>query len=148
VKWCLIFILLIELDAQVLESLMVLHSVVAGYTSYYQVNDRRFAIRGDVLMKEKYNRAWHYSQGLELVLSISLGVVSGLKNKNNYLGYVKDLLLFSGVRWIVKDGVYNLLNNDAWFHRSKNTGWDLEMFGTWYVKIGYLVTVIIIYYFF
>lgn len=127
------------------ETNCILHSVVSGYSMYYQMKDRHYYKAGETELKEKYNRNWHISGGIELGLSLTLGGVSALKNKDNWLGYAKDLLLFSAIRWNVRDGVYNMLNGDSFYHQSENTTAMLEPLGYWYVKLGYLITAIIIY---
>ena len=132
--------------AQSIEIISVAHSVISGYSAYYQAKDRQFHRAGNEVLVQRYNSAWHTSQGLELGLSIGLGGASVYKNQDNIIGYAKDLLLFSAIRWVVRDGVYNSLQGESWFNQSKNTTAMLEPLGTWYVKIGYLIVAIIIYY--
>jgi len=122
------------------------HSVVSGFSAFHQMRDRHFYKTGNQELKKHHNRMWHITGGIELSLSIGFGIFSGLKNKENIYGYIKDVLLFSGIRWFVRDGVYNLLNGNAWFYQSPNTTAILDPLGTWYVKTIYLMGVIIIYY--
>jgi len=95
---------------------------------------------------KKYNKYWHTTGGIELGLSIGLGVTSALKNKDDWWGYGKDLLLFSAIRWMVRDSIYNSLNGNSWFHQSNSTTAKLEPLGTWYIKLSYLITALIVYY--
>lgn len=143
---CMVVIFNSVIMPQVFEGLTVLHSVASGYNAYFQMRDRHFYANGNTEMKEKYNRRWHYAGGVELSLSIVLGVSSALKNKSDLWKYGKDLLLFSAVRWFVRDGIYNTLNNNSYFHRSQNSTAILEPLGTWYFKTGYLILAIIFYY--
>ena len=135
-----------QTNAQIFEALIITHSIVSGYSCYYQMLDRHYYKTGQTELKEEYNSKWHTTGGIELGLTLSLGVTSALKNKDDFWSYGKDLLLFSAVRWMIRDGVYNSLNGNSWFHRSDNTTAKLEPFGTWYVKLSYLITAIIIYY--
>ena len=136
----------IQLSAQTFEALTIAHAVNSGYDAYYQMRDRHYYKTGDTELKKKYNELWHYTGGIELGLTLGLGVTSALKNQDDWWGYGKDLLLFSAVRWFVRDGVYNSQNGNPWFHQSNSTTAKLEPFGTWYVKTGYLIIAILIYY--
>jgi len=109
------------------------------------MKDRQYYASNQEL-KEKYNSNWHTSEVFELSFTLSLGVVSALKNEDDIIGYAKDLLLFSAVRFMVRDGVYNSLNGNSWFHQSNNSTAITESLGFWYVKVGYLVVAILIYY--
>ena len=95
---------------------------------------------------KKYNSYWHTTGGAELLLSFTVSGFSALKNKDDWWGYGKDLLLFSAIRWTLRDGVYNSLNNNPFFHQSDNTTAKLEPLGTWYVKLTYLAIAVLIYY--
>ena len=145
-KTALIILFAFQLQAQTFEVLTVAHAVNSGYDAYFQMKDRHYYKTGQTELKKKYNSYWHTTGGIELGLTLSLGVTSALKNKDDFWSYGKDLLLFSAVRWMIRDGVYNSLNGNPWFHQSNNTTAKLEPLGTWYVKLGYLLTAIIIYY--
>ena len=140
--YLLIILLCGLLNAQVVEITSVAHSVVSGYSVYYQMQDRELYRQRDA-EHIRYNQLWHHTQGVELGLSIALGGLIALNN-DNLLDAGKDLLLFSAIRWVVRDGVYNSLNGNPFFYQSPNTTAMLEPFGTWYVKIGYLITAILI----
>ena len=136
----------IQCNAQTFEVLTVAHAVNSGYDAYYQMKDRHYYKTGQTELKKEYNSKWHVTGGLELGMSLSLGVFSALKNEDDWWGYGKDLLLFSSLRWLLRDGTYNMLNSNSFFYQSPNTTAKLEPFGTWYVKLSYLALSIIIYY--
>ena len=108
--------------------------------------DRHYYKTGETELKKEYNGYWHTTQSLELGLSLGLGVTSALKNKDDWWEYGKDLLLLTAIRWTLRDGVYNSLNGDSFFHQSNSTTAKLEPLGSWYFKLGYLITAILIYY--
>ena len=124
------------LNAQEVEITSVVHSVVSGYSVYYQMRDRELYRQGDVEYK-KYNSLWHYAQSLELGLSLPLG--TAISENHNIIDISKDVVLFSAIRWLVRDGVYNMLNGHPFFYQSPNTTALLEPFGKWYVKVGYFI---------
>ena len=136
----------IQCNAQTFEVLTVAHAVNSGYDAYFQMKDRHYYKTGQTELKKEYNSKWHVTGGLELGMSLALGGVSVLKNKDDWWEYGKDLLLFSAIRWTLRDGVYNSLNGNPFFHQSNSTTAKLEPFGMWYVKIGFLLTAIIVYY--
>ena len=111
-KWILTILFCGLLNAQVVEITSVAHSVVSGYSAYYQMQDRELYRQGDA-EHIRYNQLWHHTQGIELGLSIALGGMIALNN-DNLLDAGKDLLLFSAIRWVVRDGVYNSLNGNPY----------------------------------
>jgi len=145
-KTALIILFAFQLQAQTFEVLTVAHAVNSGYDAYFQMKDRHYYKTGQTELKKKYNSYWHTTGGIELGLTLGLGVTSALKNKDDFWSYGKDLLLFSALRWMIRDGVYSLLNDKSFFHRSPQSTAKLEMCGYPIIKIGYLALAIIIYY--
>ena len=68
--------------------------------------------------------------------------------KIDWLGIAKDVLLFSSSRWVIRDGVYNSLNGDSFFHQSNTTTAILEPIGSPYLKLGFLIFAILFKYVF
>jgi len=128
----------------IVPALSIIHAVSDGYTTYYQMKDRMlFKQNGNY---KPYNKNWHTAQGVTLGLSFTVAIFSALKNQDDWWDYGKDGLLFSAIRWMVRDGIYNSLNGNPFFHQSNSTTATLEPFGTWYVKLSYLALAIIVYY--
>ncbi|MDP3966192.1 MAG: hypothetical protein Q8Q04_01530 [archaeon] len=125
-------------DKLIMDGLSLTHSVVSGYSAYYQMRDRTFFRSGDEELEKKYNSLWHTTQGIELGLSLGSGGYSVLKNKDEFLEYTKDLAMFSALRWVFRDGVYNSLNENPFFYKSPHTTAKLEPLGNWYVKLAFL----------
>lgn len=140
-KVLLYFLFSAIIYAQGFEIVSVTHSVISGYSTYHMSMDRELKASGN---KEYliHNSKWHTLQNIELALSISLGGLSLYNNydeKIDWLGIAKDALLFMAVRWTVRDGVYNSLNGDNFFHQSNGTTATLEPFGNPFVKLGFLL---------
>ena len=131
---------------QGVEVVSVTHATVSGLSAYYQMKDRHYYKTGETELKEKYNSYWHTTGGIELGLSVALGGLMVYENYDediDWLGIGKDVVLFSAVRWLVRDGTYNMLNGNPFFHQSNNTTAKLEPFGMWYIKLSYLAFAII-----
>ena len=128
--------------SQGVEITSVTHSVVSGYSAYYQMKDRTYYASGETELKKRYNSYWHTTGGVELGLSIYLGMQIEKQN-DDLLGVAKDVVLFSAIRWLLRDGTYNMLNGNPFFHQSNNTTAKLEPYGFWYVKLSYLVLAIL-----
>ena len=97
-KYLFLLLFTASLSAQTFEVLSVAHAVNSGYDMYYQMKDRHYYKLGNTELKKEYNKLWHYTGGIELGLTLGIGVESGLRNKDDWWGYGKDLLLVSAVR--------------------------------------------------
>lgn len=90
----------------------------------------------------KWSKAWHNLQYLEVGSAMGVGASIALTSDNLY-DAVKQSFLAGSIRWVVRDGVYNLNQGNRFFYRSPNTTSFLEPFGLWYVKLGILAIIII-----
>jgi len=146
VKIILFLFIPLIIYSQSFEAVSVAHSVISGYATYHLSMDRELKADGnrDYI---KHNKAWHRLQNVELGLTISAGALLVYNNydekKIDWLGIVKDVLIFSSSRWVIRDGVYNSLNGDSFFHQSNNTTAILEPIGSPYLKLGFLLFAIL-----
>lgn len=119
----------------------VVYSAISGKTEYYRMKDRALFGEGNKEYLE-YSKKWHNLQFAEVGSAFIVGGSIALTNDNFY-DVVKQTLMAGAVRWVVRDGVYNLNNSNSFFYQSKGTTSFLEPLGTWYVKIGLLAIIII-----
>ena len=144
-KYLIFLILAFQLQAQTFEALTVGMATSAGYTRYNQMKDRMLFKQGDPTYRD-YSKKYHTSQVVTISLTLGLGVESGVRNKDNWVGYAKDAFLLSATYWNISDGVYNWLNGNSFYYQSPNTTSTLEPLGKWYIKLSLWITAILIYY--
>lgn len=120
----------------VMDGLSLTENIISGYNAFYQVKDLILFSEGKY--PNKYSKLWHYTQPLEIGGAFVLGGYSAYKNKDNFVEYTKDLAMFSALRWVVRDGIYNELRGNSFFYQSPETTSRLEPFGKWYIKLGFL----------
>jgi len=125
-----------------MDGLSLTHSVVRSYDMYYQMKDRHYYKTGNDELKKRYNRLWHLTGGIELGLTVAVGGYAYYKNEDNWIGYLQDGLIFASLRWM-GEGIYNELNYDDFFHKSKNSTAMLEPYGFWWLKVGLLAGAIL-----
>jgi len=122
-----------------------LWSAISGRTEYHRMEDRRLAIEGneDYL---RHSKIWHALEVPEVLSAFSVGGVIALDSfKGNFkpLVALSDLFLVASIRWMVYDGVYNLSNNNNWFHRSNTSMSFLEPMGSPFFKIMILINALV-----
>ena len=125
------------------ETLIVstVYAGVSGVTAFYQMKDRELYGHKDLEYKD-YARTWHNLQFAEAGLLAGAGVSIALTSDNIYEG-IKQSFLLGAVRWNVRDGVYNLCQGNSFYNISNSSYSSIESFGTWYIKLGVLVIVLI-----
>jgi len=126
----------------IIDGLSITHSIVRAYDMHYQMKDRHFYKTGNEELKKYYNKLWHHSGGVELALTFAIGGYAYYKNKDDLIGYGQDALMFASLRWI-GEGIYNELNYDDFFHRSKGSTAMLEPHGYWWLKLTLLTGAIL-----
>jgi len=117
------------------------HSVISGQTEYYRIKDRTFYKQGNP-EEFNYSRRWHNLQFLEIGSAVAIGASIALTSDDLY-DALKQATMVGIVRWVVRDGVYNLNQGNGVFYQSTKTTSFLEPLGTWYVKLT-LLTIIVI----
>jgi hypothetical protein len=108
--------------------------------------DRTAYGNSDPIYKE-YSRQWHSLQTLETISLINVGITIGLKNQTDIVKNITDVFLVGAIRWLIRDGTYNLLNGNSFFHQSKTTTAQFEKYGTPVVKLSFLAIVLILKYY-
>lgn len=116
------------------ELLSIFHSYISGNVVYYQMLDRQNFADGNKIYKE-YSKKWHNLQFLETASLLSVGINIGLDNKTNLKQKIADSFLFASIRWIVRDGVYQSLQDNNFFHLSDNSYSSIEKIGTPFIKL-------------
>lgn len=122
-----------------------LYSALSGAVTYNQIKDRALYKAGDPRWEE-YSKRWHSMKFTEIGFCISTGIAVALDSKMELDKFISDMLIVGAIRWVVHDGVYNMAQGNDFFYRSPNTTNILEGFGTWYIKTGILITVILVRY--
>lgn len=115
----------------------VIYSVISGQTEYYRMVDRAVCHTGDL----SYSKKWHNLQYAEVGSALMVGGSIALTSEDLFDAF-KQVLMVGAVRWVVRDGVYNLNQKNNFFYQSPNTTSILEPFGYWYIKIGLLLIII------
>lgn len=127
----------------------VVHSVLSGYTMYYQIMDRN-AFKNNDPMEYSYSKTWHTLQTAEVISGVGIGVTIGLDafQDQSFRWDIAgaDLVLAGAIRWIVRDGVYEMLLGRGFWYQSKDTTAQFEYLGTPLVKISFLIVAILIRY--
>ena len=72
---------------------------------------------------------------------INYGIQIEAVNNSDWLKNSVDVLFLGSVRWIVRDGVYQLLQGNNFFYQSPNTMASFEHIGTPFVKITFFLIV-------
>jgi squalene cyclase len=123
----------------------VLYSSLSGAVTYNQMMDRELYKKGNLEYKD-YSRRWHTMKYFEMASGIGTGFVIALDSKLEADKFIADLLVVGGIRWVVHDGVYNIAQGNPFFYQSKTSYSMIEGVGTWYIKLAFLGTVILIRY--
>jgi hypothetical protein len=131
--------------SQTVEISSTAYSILSGFTLYYQIQDRN-AFKYSGPLERQYSETWHTLQTLEALSLINVGYQIGDNNKN-FAGVTTDVFLTGAIRWIVRDGTYQLLLGNSFFNLSNETTAQFEKFGTPVVKISFLVVILIFKYF-
>lgn len=132
--------------AQFVEINSVAAAVVSGRCLYYQILDRN-AFRNQDPKELEYSDKWHKLQTVEVFDYILVGVQIGLESRNNLTMIAANIIEVAAIRWIVRDGVYQLsLGNNFW-NLSDNTTARFEQLGKPLVKISFLLFAILFKYF-
>lgn len=145
----IIFIIIVFnsfLFSQQVEISATVYSIVSGYTSYNQIKDRNYFSIGDPVYK-KYSKNWHALQTLEAIALINVGIQIEVLNQSYLPGIVTDVFLTGAIRWIVRDGTYQLLLGNSFFNQSENTTAQFESFGSPFIKITFLTAILLFKYF-
>ena len=119
----------------------VIYAAISGQTEYYRMKDRELFGQGDKKYLE-YSKKWHNLQFAEVGSAFVVGGSIALTSDNVY-DAVKQSFVAGAIRWIIRDGIYNLNNKNDFFYQSPKTTSFLEPLATWYVKIGLLAIIII-----
>lgn len=150
-KTILLILLPIIISAQTFEAASSLHSFASAYTAYHFSQDRELKAKGD-LKYLKHNKTWHRLQNVELALSFGLGALGLYENiddeKIDWIGIAQDAFVFMSIRWTIRDGVYNTLSGNSFFHQSDTTTALIEPYGSPYLKIGLFIAALLIKYVF
>ena len=113
------------------------------------MQDRSLAISGNDYYKE-YQKSWRLFMPME---ALSLGFVGYSiykEDQENLPKIITDLFVVAGIRWIVRDGIYQVLHSENFWKLpdTKNTYLaSLENLGTPLIKISFLLAVLIFKYF-
>jgi len=113
-------------------------SAVSGSSEFYRIKDKAFGNESD-------NKKWHTLEFFDAGLALGTGIAIGYDTfeSEDLLVGVSDIILVSAIRWIVRDGVYNLSNGNDWFYRSPNTTSGIEQLGTPLNKLIFLISAMI-----
>jgi hypothetical protein len=110
------------------------------------MQDRTAYGNSDPIYKE-HSKKWHSLQTLETISLINVGITIGLKNQTEIVKNITDVFLVGALRWLIRDGTYNLLNGNQFFYQSENTMAQFEKYGTAVVKLSFLAIVLILKYY-
>ncbi|MCH8035302.1 MAG: hypothetical protein IH950_16305 [Bacteroidetes bacterium] len=132
--------------SQAFEISAVAHSIVSGLKTYNQIKDRENYKNGNPAYFD-YSKRWHALQTLEITSVVLVGIQIGLIHQDYIPGIITDVFLLGAIRWLVVDGVYNIKQGFSFFNQSEHTTSHLEPFGSPFVKISFLVGVLIFKYF-
>ena len=135
------------LFSQQVEISAIGYSIISGATAYNQIKDREL-YKNSNPNYISYSKNWHALQTLEAISLINVGVQIENENQSYLPGIITDVFLVGAVRWIVRDGTYQLLLGNSFFHQSKNTVAQFETLGTPLVKLSFLTAILIFKYFF
>ena len=113
----LILFINIPIKSQAVEFSAVGYSVLSGLTMYNQMMDRENYQNGNPVYKT-YSENWHTLQTLETLSLINYGIQIEAVNNSDWLKNSVDVLFLGSVRWIVRDGVYQLLQGNNFFYQS------------------------------
>ena len=141
----IILLLSIPVKPQSVEISAVGYSIVSGLTMYNQMKDRNAYAKGDPIYKS-YSKRWHALQTLETISLVSVGIQIGTLNKLDWQKNTIDVLLLGSIRWIVRDGTYQLMQGNSFFRRSTQTTAQFERYGTPLVKISLLLALLTVKY--
>ncbi len=124
-----------------------LWSSVSGLSEYHRIADRQLYADGDKEYKY-HSEQWHKLEFFDAGLAIGTGVAISFDtfNEENIWVGIADILVVGAIRWNVRDGVYNVANGNGFYYQSPNTMSGIEKFGTPLVKIGFLLTALLIRY--
>lgn len=134
------------LFSQQVEISALTYSTLSGFTLYYQILDRN-AFKYYDPNETSYNRTWHTLQTLEALSLINVGYQIAYHDKRNAWLIGTDILITGGIRWIVRDGIYQMLLGNSFWNLSDNTTAQFEKFGTPLMKISFLAILLIFKYF-
>jgi hypothetical protein len=130
------------LFSQAVEISAVTYSTLSGFTLYYQIQDRN-AFKNASSNEYSYNQTWHTLQTIEALSLINVGYQIGLNDERNAWLIGTDILITGGIRWIVRDGIYQVLLGNSFFNLSNNTTAQFEKFGTPLMKITFLAVLLL-----
>lgn len=128
--------------SQVVEISATTYATLSGFTLYYQIQDRN-AFKNGSSNEYSYNQTWHTLQTLEALSLINVGYQIGLNDERNAWLIGTDILITGGIRWIVRDGIYQVLLGNSFFNLSNNTTAQFEKFGTPLMKITFLAILLL-----
>jgi hypothetical protein len=82
-------------------------------------------------------------QTLEALALINVGYQIGINDNRNAWLIGTDILITGALRWIVRDGVYQVLLGNSFFNLSNNTTAQFEKYGTPLMKISFLAVLLL-----
>lgn len=110
----------------------------------------RNAFKNNDPMESNYSQTWHTLQTAEVITGIGVGVTIGLDalRDESFRWDIagSDLLLAGAIRWLIRDGVYEMLLGRGFWYQSKDTTAQFEYLGTPLMKISFVVIAILIRY--
>lgn len=137
-----LFLELISLNAQWIEINSVAAAAVSGRALYFQIKDRNaFALR--LPDERRYSANWHQLQTVEIFDYVLIGVQIGLESRNNLNKIIGNILEVAAIRWIVRDGIYQVSLGNSFWNLSSNTTARFEQLGKPFVKISFLLFAIL-----
>ena len=133
---------LCESRAQWIEINATCAAVTGGYSLYYQIQDRN-AFKHGLPEENLYSEKWHKLQSVELLNYILVGVQIGIQENNGPALIVTNIVETAAIRWIVRDGIYQAKLGNSFWNLSKETTAQFEQLGSPFVKLGFLICIII-----
>ena len=108
------FFSIIPLKSQTVELSAIGYSIISGYTQYNQIKDRQYYKIGNPIYKD-YSKNWHALQTLEAISLINVGIQIQAANQSYLPGIITDIFLTGAIRWVVRDGTYQLLMQNSFY---------------------------------
>jgi len=135
--------------SQLVEINAVVYSIVSGVQMSYMIKDRQAYREGDPY--QEYQKKWRLLLPVEVLSLVNVGFSMAVENHNKNFSYVvTDLFLIGSIRWLIRDGFYQLMYKENFFKlpNTENTFFSkIEKLGSPFFKIFLVVSVLAFKYF-
>jgi len=145
----ILFFSTIPLKSQQVEISAVVYSIVSGVQMSYMVKDRQAFKDGDPY--QDYQKKWRLLLPVEVLSLVNVGFSMAVENHDKSFSYVvTDLVLVGSIRWLIRDGFYQLMYKENFFKlpNTENTFFSkIEKLGSPLFKIFLVASVLVFKYF-